>query len=461
MHLTFHGAARGVTGSRHLLEINGAKILLDCGFFQGRREETNRRNREFGFDPKSIDAVVLSHAHIDHSGALPSLVKHGFVGPVYATPATADLAKIMLADSAFIQEKDAEMVLKYEGRRIEPIYTSRDVVETQRRFKPVEYWRSIEIALGVRLTFHEAGHMLGSSVVRLELSSTGKKRSLLFSGDYGRAAAPILRSPEVLEDADAIIVESTYGNRHHPKEQDLIADLEKLVRRIVDRGGKLIIPAFSVGRTQHLTYALNILAEDNRLPDLPIFVDSPLAKAATEIFRQHPECYNPETRRQMQSEPDRDILMFRRLRFTESAEESKRLNELGGSAIIISASGMCESGRILHHIFHHGQSERNCILFVGYQAEGTLGRRILDGQRRIRLHGREMDLRAEVLRMEGFSAHADRDELEKFVTASRRGLKDAFVVHGEPEQSDAFAGWVKDHTGARTIAPALGMRVSL
>lgn len=461
MHLSFHGAARGVTGSRHLLDVNGTRILLDCGLFQGRREESNRRNREFGFDSKSVHAVVLSHAHIDHSGALPSLVKQGFRGPIYATPASVDLGKVMLEDSAHIHERDVEIVSRREGRTIEPIYTTEDARQAGKQFRGVEYWRSFEVADGIRVTLHEAGHMLGSAIVRLELSEKGKKRTLIFSGDYGRSAIPILRNPEFLEDADALVVESTYGNRRHPPEENLEKELEGLVRRIVDRKGKLIVPAFSVGRTQHLTYLLNNLVESGRLPSLPVFVDSPLAKEATEIFRKHPECYNAEAQAKIASEPDHDPLMFRRLHYTRTPEESKKLNDYAEPCMIISASGMCESGRILHHLFHHGQSERNCIVFVGYQAEGTLGRRILDGQRHVKIYGKEADIRAEVIRFEGLSAHADRGGLESFVSATRGTLRDAFVVHGEPEQSEAFAGWVHENTAARTLVPGLGQQVTL
>ena len=461
MHLTFHGAARGVTGSRHLLEVNGARILLDCGLFQGHREESNRRNRELGFDAKSIQATILSHAHIDHSGALPSLVRQGYRGPIYATPATVDLGKVMLEDSAHIHERDVELVGRREGRTIEPLYTTEDARQAGQQFRGVDYWKTVEIAEGVRATFHEAGHMLGSSVVRLELSEKGKKRCLLFSGDFGRSAIPILRAPELLEDADAIIVESTYGNRHHPPEEDLERELETLVRRVVARKGKLIVPAFSVGRTQHLTYLLNNLSESGKLPSLPVFVDSPLASEATEIFRKHTECYNAEAQAKIAREPDHDPLMFRRLHYTRTPDESKKLNDYEGSCIIISASGMCESGRILHHLFHHGQNERNCIVFVGYQAQGTLGRRILDGQRHVRIYGREADIRAEVIKFEGLSAHADRGGLESFVSATRRTLRDAFVVHGEPEQSEALAAWVHETTVAQTVVPTLGAKLAL
>jgi metallo-beta-lactamase family protein len=461
MRLSFHGAARNVTGSRHLLEVNGKRILLDCGLFQGRREESNRRNREFGFDPKSVDAVVLSHAHIDHSGALPSLVKHGFRGPIHATRPTVDLAKVMLEDSAFIQERDVEYVSKREGREIEPLYTVEDAKQTARQMRGAEYWQSVEVADGVRVTFHEAGHMLGSSVVRMELSEKGRKRTVFFSGDFGRAVIPVLRSPELLDGADAILVESTYGNRRHQPEEDLEKEFGELVRRVVDRKGKLLVPAFAVGRTQHLTYVLNNLSESKRLPEIPVFVDSPLAAETTEIFRKHPECYDEQARRAMEREPDGDPLMFRRLHYTRTPEESKRLNDFDGPAVIIAASGMCEHGRILHHLYHHGQNERNCILFVGYQAEGTLGRRILNGERHVKIYGRDTDLRAEVVKMDGFSAHADRGGLEEFVRATSRTLRDVFVVHGEPDQADAFASWVSSNTGARTLVPGQGQEVTL
>lgn len=444
MKLSFHGAARSVTGSRHLLEVRGKKILFDCGLVQGRREEAARRNRHFGFDPKEIDAVLLSHAHIDHSGALPALVKGGFRGPIYATPATADLAAVMLEDSAHIQMRDAEMVRKYEGKAPAPLYDIDDVRRTVALFKEVPYRREAEILPAVKVDFHDAGHMLGSALVRLRAEGT----SLVFSGDLGRASLPILASPELLGGADALIIESTYGNRTHPPEEDEARELEALIKEIVGRRGKILIPAFAVGRTQHLTYRLKRL--QGRIPEVPVYVDSPLAANVTDVYRRHPECHEPGTWEKG------DPFGFGMLTYTRTPEESKRLNSLDGPAIIISASGMCETGRILHHIENHGPYARNCILFVGYQAEYTLGRRILDGQKRVRVFGREMEIRAEIRKMDGLSAHADRGGLEALVRAHAKTLRHAFVVHGEPEAADTFAGWIGGNTQARAIVPALG-----
>ncbi len=447
MKLRFHGAARSVTGSRHLLDTADGRILLDCGLYQGPRAESFQRNRSFGFDPKSVDAVVLSHAHIDHSGALPALVRAGFTGPVYATPATADLAAVMLEDSAFIQERDLEYVNRREGTHREPLYTIDDARATAKLLRPVPYHKVFDLA-GLKVSFHDAGHMLGSSLVRL--SENGK--TLLFSGDLGRASLPILRSPELLEGAHSIIVESTYGNRQHPPEEDEERDLEVMINRVIGRKGKILVPAFAVGRTQHLTYRLKKLR--GRIPEFPVYVDSPLAYNVTEIYRRHPDCHEPGTWDQG------DPFGFGMLRYVRTPEESRRLNDLDGPAIIIAASGMCEHGRILHHVYHHGSSPRNAILFVGYQAEHTLGRRILEGrhekEQEIRVHGRPLTLRAEVLKMNGLSAHADRAGLERFINAHAKTLRQAFVVHGEPDQAENFAGWIRNSTAAKTSVPGLG-----
>jgi len=444
MRLAFHGAARGVTGSRHLLEVRGRRVLLDCGLVQGRRDESFHRNRNFGFDPRSLDAVVLSHAHIDHSGALPALVKAGFSGTVWATGATADLAEIMLLDSAAIQERDVEFVNKHQGKQLQPLYTVEDARAAGRLLKSVPYGQGFEPIPGAIASFHDAGHMLGSSLVRVE--AEGKR--LVFSGDLGRAVLPILRSPELLSDAHTLILESTYGNRVHPPEEDEERELESIIRRVAGRQGKILIPAFAVGRTQHLTYRLKRL--QGRVPDVPVFVDSPLAADVTDVYRRHPECHEPGTW------TGGDPFGFGMLRYCRTAEESKRLNDLDGPAIIIAASGMCEHGRILHHLYHHGPSSRNAILFVGYQAEHTLGRRILEGLRDIRVHGRPTTLRSEVLKLDGLSAHADRPGLEEFVRAHARTLRNAFVVHGEVEPAEALAGWIREATTARTVVPALG-----
>jgi metallo-beta-lactamase family protein len=444
MKLSFHGAVRSVTGSRHLLELDGHRILFDCGLVQGRREESFRLNRRFGFSPKDVHAVVLSHAHIDHVGALPALVRAGFSGPVYATPATADLADVMLQDSAFIHERDVEIVNRRQGTRLEPLYTIDDARAAIGLFRPVPYWKPVEVADGARIAFHDAGHMLGSSVVRIE----ARHRTLLFSGDLGRDVLPILRTPELLSGADAVIVESTYGDRDHPPEGDEERELETIIRRVTGRGGKIIIPAFAVGRTQHLTYRLKRLS--GRLPEVPVFVDSPLASDVTEIYRRHPECHEPGTWKAG------DPFGFGLLRYVRSVDESKRLNELGGPAIIIAASGMCEHGRILHHLAHHAPDPRNALLFVGYQAEHTLGRRLVEGRRQVRVLGRDLEVKAEVIRMDGLSAHADRKGLRDFILATAKTLRDAFVVHGEPAPAESFAGWIRESTGARTLIPALG-----
>ncbi len=449
MKLTFHGAARSVTGSRHLVEAAGKRILLDCGLVQGHREEAFRRNRHFGFDPRSLDAVVLSHAHIDHSGAIPALVKAGFSGPIFATPGTSDLAEVMLLDSGAIQERDIEIVNRREGKNWKPLYTQDDARAAARLFKDVPYREPREILPGVVVDLHDAGHMLGSSVVRVR----GDHKTLVFSGDLGRDSLPILKTPELLSGADALIIESTYGNRTHPPEEDEERELAELVNRVAARQGKIIIPAFAVGRTQHLTYRLKKL--QGKIPSIPVFVDSPLAADVTDVYRRHPDCHEPGTWEKG------DPFGFGMLRYTRSSEESKKLNSLDGPAIIISASGMCETGRILHHLENHGPFERNCILFVGYQAEHTLGRRILEGQKDIRVYGREVTLRAEVAKMNGLSAHADRGGLEAMVRAHARTLKHVFVVHGEPQGAEAFASWARETTMANTHVPALGDQLSL
>ena len=449
MKLTFHGAARSVTGSRHLLEAAGRRVLLDCGLVQGRREEAFQRNRNFGFDPKSLDAVVLSHAHIDHSGAIPALVKAGFSGPIFATPGTSDLAEVMLRDSGSIQERDVQIVNRREGKNLQPLYTLQDALAAAKLFKDVPYGEAREILPGIVVDFHDAGHMLGSSIVRVRAD----QKTLVFSGDLGRASLPILKSPELLSGADGLIIESTYGNRTHPPEEDEERELAEMINRVAARQGKIIIPAFAVGRTQHITYRLKKL--QGRIPSIPVFVDSPLATDVTDIYRRHPDCHEPGTWEKG------DPFGFGMLRYTRSPDESKKLNTLDGPAIIISASGMCETGRILHHLAHHGPHSRNAILFVGYQAEYTLGRRIQEGQNPIRIYGQETVIRAEILKMDGLSAHADRGGLEAMVHAHARTLKDVFVVHGEPAQSDAFAGWVREKTMARTHVPALGDVVSI
>lgn len=376
MKLQFIGAAQTVTGSMHLLEVNGKKILLDCGFYQGKRAESIRINKNFEFfHPAEIEVVVLSHAHIDHSGNLPNLVKKGFSGSIFATPATRDLAGIMLADSAKIQEQDAAFLNKKLARKgeppIEPIYNTEDALSVMPLFVSVSYHRETIISDGVKLTFLDAGHILGSGLVQLKVNDNGKEKTILFTGDLGRKGLPILRDPESVQKADALIIESTYGGKFHDPIQGMESKLCETILRTIKRGGKVIIPAFSVERTQEITYTLHRLFENGNLPRIPVFVDSPLSVNATEVFRLHPECFNKEIFK-MVLEHD-DPFGFEYIKYIQTVEDSKKLNDIHEPIVIISASGMCESGRILHHLANNINDPKNTILIVGYQAVNTLG----------------------------------------------------------------------------------------
>ncbi|MCE7938270.1 MBL fold metallo-hydrolase [bacterium] len=439
MHVQFWGAARTVTGSMHLVVVDGRRLLLDCGLFQGRRKEAFERNRKLPFDPRGIDAVVLSHAHIDHSGNLPSLVRGGFDGPIFATPATRDLCAYMLLDSAQIQENDVQYVNRRREARgetpFEPLYTAADAVDTLRRFVTVDYDRPFEPVPGVRTHFVNAGHILGAASVALDLTEGGRSRRLVFSGDIGRKDQPILKDPQIIADADCLIMESTYGDRRHEGTGEAREALRRLVHETcVERHGKLLIPAFAVGRTQEIVYGLNELWEAGRLPPVDVFVDSPLAVNATEVLRLHPECYDEEMRKTILRDDDHDALGFRRLRYIREAAASKALNDIEGPAVIVSASGMCEGGRILHHLKNHLGDPRTTLLFVGFQAESTLGRYILDGNDPIKIFGDPVAVRARIEKVDGYSAHADRDELLEWASRTRDAgrLQRTFLVHGEP-----------------------------
>ncbi|GIW71143.1 MAG: MBL fold hydrolase [Planctomycetota bacterium] len=455
--LRCYGAVRTVTGSRHLLEANGDRVLLDCGLFQGRRAESRRKNRELPFDPRTITTVVLSHAHIDHCGNLPQLVAQGFRGEIVCTAATADLAGILLEDSAFIQQKDAEYynrraLERGSDDRIEPLYRIEDVWATIDRFRTVPYHYETEVARGVRAVFRDAGHILGSASVGLtvELPGGGARR-LTFSGDIGRKLMPILRDPEPLVPADLILCESTYGDRLHPPAGEQKQVLARVIGEAAARGGKVIVPAFSVGRTQNLVYFLHELFLEGRLPRLPIFVDSPLSSRATLVYRAHPECYDEPTKDTFLS-AGHDPLGFRDLTYITSVERSMELNTLEGPAVIIAASGMCEAGRILHHLKHHVGDPRTTVLIVGFQAEHTLGRKLLEGAERIKVYGEEVPVRCRVVAMQGLSAHADRDGLLQLFRQlpEPRGQR-ALLVHGEPPQSEALA----EHLGALGVEARL------
>ena len=434
MKIHFHGAAQTVTGSMHLLEINGKRLLLECGLFQGRRKETYERNRNIPFDAAQVDAVILSHAHIDHSGNLPHLVKNGYEGKIYATRATAHLADIMLRDSGHIQESDVEYLNRKRARRgeppVEPLYTLEDAAQVADYFEPMDYEAPFEPIPGVTARFYDAGHILGSAGVALDIEERGKRFRLWFSGDIGRRGAPILRDPVLPFDADYLMMESTYGDKPHRSFDEAFDEFSRVVRATIERGGRVIIPSFAVGRTQEIVYALNEMLSRGELKPIPVYVDSPLAVHATEIFEQHPECYDDETLRFMR-ENHHPALEFKTLTYTHSVEESKAINTQKGPMIIISASGMAETGRILHHLRNNIEDARNTILIVGWQAPYTLGRRLADREKKVKIFGETFIRKAQVETIGGFSAHAGQDMLVEYAMAVKDRVKKVFLVHGE------------------------------
>jgi metallo-beta-lactamase family protein len=448
MNIQFIGAAQTVTGSMHLLHINGKKILLDCGLFQGRRAETFERNQKFLFDPKTISAVVLSHAHIDHAGNLPNLVKHGFSGNIFCTPATADLCRLMLMDSAHIQEKDTEFVNKKNKKKklppVEPLYTVEDVQQMLDLLVEIPYHSAFEVLTGVHAEYFDAGHILGSASVHITVQENGKEKHIGFTGDVGRPNMPILRDPEFMGNVDVLMCESTYGGRVHASADEMPNKFLEVVKRTVERGGKIIIPSFSVGRTQDIVYQMNKLKNENKLPDIPIFVDSPLSSNATEIFRKHVECFDEEAQKIMKT--DDDIFGFDKLHYIRDVEESKQLNDRKGACMIISASGMCEAGRIVHHLANNIENPINTVMIVGYQAEHTLGRKIVDRNPEVTIFGDVKKLNCEVSVMNSFSAHADKNELLSFVNNfDKQRLKNIFLVHGDLDQGEKFAGTLREN----------------
>lgn len=443
MKIRFCGAAQEVTGSQHLVTVNGKKILLDCGMFQGRRAETRRKNETFEFTAAEIDKLVLSHAHIDHSGNIPTLVKRGFDGDIFSTHATVNLCNIMLRDSAHIQEKDAEWLQKKRGEKIEPLYRLEDVEKAMQQFVGLPYLRPFTVTPGVRVTFQDAGHILGSAGVLLEIEEKGKTRRCGFSGDIGRNNLPIIHDPDYLNDVEVLIMESTYGNREHADIENLADELATIVRAVHSRGGKIIVPAFAIGRTQALVYFLHKLWDQNRIPDLPIYVDSPLAVEATGVYRLHPECFDRETQR-LFLEEGQDPFGFKRLNYIRDVEDSKKLNEIKTPCMIISASGMAETGRILHHLKNNIGDPRHCVLIIGFMAEHTLGRRLADGAEEVKIFGEIYQRRCEVRKLDGMSAHADRSDLLDFLRRHNPDkLKHIFLVHGELEPMTALAEGIR------------------
>ncbi len=440
MHIHFHGAAQTVTGSQHLLEINGHKLLLECGLFQGRRKLAYQINRHFHFEPDEIDAVILSHAHIDHSGNLPHLVKNGYHGPIYTTPASAHLTNILLMDSGYIHESDAKYLNKKRARKgeppIEPLYTQEDAAMVAQCFSAVPYEQTFEPVPGVTARLVEAGHILGSAAVVLDIEEGGKKLRLWFSGDIGRRDLPLLRDPVLPYDADYLLMECTYGDKPHLNPQHAFAELQEVVSRTVARGGKVIIPAFAVGRTQELVYCLHQMIDNRDIPSVPVFVDSPLAVNASDIFRAHPEVFDQETKDFIAQDKHRSALGFDRLTYTRSVEESKAINDLKGPAVIISASGMAEVGRILHHLKNNIENPNNTILIVSWQAPHTLGRRLADREERVKIFGEVYHRKAEVATIGGLSAHAGQHLLIEYVQAVQDRVKKVFLVHGERRGAD-------------------------
>jgi metallo-beta-lactamase family protein len=456
MRLRFHGAAREVTGSAHLVQADGRTILLDCGLFQGRRRDVAARNRVLPYATNRIDAVVLSHAHIDHAGRLPFLVRSGYRGAIHTTVATRDLCEVMLADSAHIQEKDADFLARRHGERVEPLYALADVSTTLTQCTPHRYHDRFEVAPGITARFTDAGHILGSASIELEWTEGGAPRRLGFSGDIGRAGLAIVRDPEPLERLDWVIMESTYGNRDHASVDGARDELARVITECASRGGRVLIPAFAVGRTQELLYDLHALTRAGRIPRIPIVIDSPLAHEATAVFRERSADYDrtePMVRRHLESGVP--LFDFDLVQFTPGVEDSKAMMRRAGPMIVIAASGMAESGRILHHLAHSAGDPRTTILIVGFQAEHTLGRRIVERQPEIKVFGELVPLRARVEVLSGYSAHADRAGLMGWLDAVRTSsphLADVFLVHGEPDAQDALAAQLAAR-GYRTSCP--------
>lgn len=436
MRIFFHGAAQTVTGSQHLIEINGQTLLLDCGLFQGKRKESYERNRVLPYEAERVNAVLLSHAHIDHCGNLPHLVKNGYEGPIYGTPATAEVARLMMMDSGKIHEGDAEYVNKKRVRKgeppVEPLYTIADAEYASNFLEKVEYDAPFEVLPGVQARFVEAGHILGSAAIVLDIEEGKRRFRLWFSGDVGRYEKPLLRDPVMPSKADYLIMECTYGDKLHRDPQQSIGELRDVVARTVERGGKVIIPAFAVGRTQELVYSLNQLFTSGELPRLPVFVDSPLAVNVTDVFKRYTDIFDRETHDFMRNSHQSDVLGFHLLTYVRSVEESKALNDRRDPMIIISASGMAESGRVLHHLAHNIENPKNTVLICSWQAPNTLGRRLADKETQVNIFGDPYQRRAEVATIGGFSAHAGQGLLRQYANSTAEQVKKVFLVHGEP-----------------------------
>ena len=455
--LKFLGAVQNVTGSRHCLEANGVRVLVDCGLYQERHYK-ERNWQEFPIEPSSIDAVLLTHAHLDHCGLLPKLVKEGFSGKIHCTEATAEIVKIILLDSAKIQEEDTKHKRKRherEGRKgphpIVPLYTIEDAEACFPLFAPVEYRESVDLGSGMETTFYDAGHVLGSSIIRVKVRQGSEERIILFSGDLGRPDRPIVCDPTVFDKADYVLIESTYGDRVHHETADVKKMIEEAINTAVEAGGNIIVPSFALERSQEILYYLNELLLEKKIPQLRIFLDSPMASRITAVFNNHPELFDAETTTHMNNHESPFELAG--LEMAGAAAESKAINEIEGTVMVIAGSGMCTGGRVKYHLVNNISSEENTIMFVGYQAMGTLGRHIVDGATEVRILGEKRAIRAKIVRIHGFSAHADKVELVGWLKGLKTPPRKVFVVHGETESAQAFGEYAKKETGWAVSVP--------
>lgn len=463
MKIHFHGAAQTVTGSMHLFEINGTKLLLECGLYQGHRKESFERNRNFPFNPTEIDAVILSHAHIDHSGNLPNLVLQGYAGPIYCTSATAHLTHIMLLDSGHIHEKQAETVSWRNAQRglapVDPLYTQKDAAKVQPLLKEIPYDVPFEPAPGAVAKFVDAGHILGSAAVALEAEEKGQKTSIWFSGDIGRRNLPLLRDPILPEKVDVLLMESTYGDKPHRSPDAAYEEMCQVINKTIKRGGKVVIPSFAIGRTQELVYNLNRMYASGDLPQVPVYVDSPLAVNASNIFKQFPDCYDSETLDWIQR--GHPALDFPLLQYIQNLDDSKALNSRQDPMIIISASGMAEVGRIVFHIRWNIENPRNTIMIVSWQAPGTLGRRLADREPMIKILGETFQVRAEIATIGGLSAHAGQDMLIEYARSGYAQKKGIFLVHGEESPATILQEKLGEHGLQRVFYPGARQKLEI
>ncbi|MHC4434133.1 MAG: MBL fold metallo-hydrolase RNA specificity domain-containing protein [Planctomycetota bacterium] len=458
MKLQFLGAAQNVTGSRHLLHANGAKLLVDCGLYQERQFQERNWN-PFTVDPASIDAVFLTHAHLDHCGLLPKLVREGFKGRIYCTEATAEIAQIILLDSAKIQEEDAKYKAKRhrkEGRKgrypEQPLYTTADAEACFPHFSPVKYKHRVKVAEGVDAVFHDAGHVLGSSIIKVRATDGGEQRTVLFSGDLGRPSRPIVHDPELIAEADYILIESTYGDRVHQGSEDIGAAIAAVVNSAREAGGNIIVPSFALERAQELLYYINEQLLAKAIQPLRVFLDSPMASRITKVFQKHGELYDEEMIDHLRH--NQSPFKFPGLTMVGTSDESKALNRMKGGIMVIAGSGMCTGGRVKHHLVNNISDPRNTIMFVGYQAVGTLGRRIVDGEKEVRILGQKYRVKARVVRINGFSAHADKEELLAWLRGLKKPPRKVFVVHGESESAMLFGDYLRKETGWPVAVPA-------